>query len=179
MSTTTANLGLFKYNTTTDANEAFNINTALNNNWDKIDLFSQNINVLPDQTSKSGYLLTTNGSEASWGNTVTTFPIVDYGADGYSWYKIYAKDFTGYRWCIQGSTYYKGSTIAGDNTITFIHEFNDLNYTMFINILHQTANGNFYAMYEKYLTRTSTTCTMYIGTAAFGYQWTACGYIKN
>jgi len=37
MSTTTANLGLFKYNTTTDANVAFNINTALNANWDKID----------------------------------------------------------------------------------------------------------------------------------------------
>lgn len=37
MSTTTANLGLFKYNTTTDANSAFNINTALNNNWDIID----------------------------------------------------------------------------------------------------------------------------------------------
>ena len=37
MSTTTANLGLFKYNTSTDANSAFNINTALNNNWDIID----------------------------------------------------------------------------------------------------------------------------------------------
>ena len=37
MSTTTANLGLFKYNTTTDANVSFNINTALNDNWDKID----------------------------------------------------------------------------------------------------------------------------------------------
>lgn len=37
MSTTTANLGLFKYDTTTDGNVAFNIDTALNNNWDKID----------------------------------------------------------------------------------------------------------------------------------------------
>lgn len=37
MSTVTPNLGLFKYNITTDANVAFNINTALNNNWDKID----------------------------------------------------------------------------------------------------------------------------------------------
>lgn len=37
MSTTTANLGLFKYNTSTDANTSFSIDTALNNNWDKID----------------------------------------------------------------------------------------------------------------------------------------------
>ena len=39
MSTTTSNLGLFKYDTTnpTDLASAFNINTALNNNWDIID----------------------------------------------------------------------------------------------------------------------------------------------
>jgi len=39
MSTVTPNLGLFKYDTTnvTDLASAFNINTALNNNWDKID----------------------------------------------------------------------------------------------------------------------------------------------
>lgn len=37
MSTTTANLGLFKYDTTTDGASPFNINTALNNNWDIID----------------------------------------------------------------------------------------------------------------------------------------------
>lgn len=39
MSTTTSNLGLFKYDTTnpTDLASAFNIKTALNNNWDKID----------------------------------------------------------------------------------------------------------------------------------------------
>lgn len=37
MSTTTANLGLFKYVSGTDANLAFNITSALNNNWDIID----------------------------------------------------------------------------------------------------------------------------------------------
>ena len=39
MSTTTSNLGLFKYDTTnpTDLASAFNINTALNANWDIID----------------------------------------------------------------------------------------------------------------------------------------------
>ena len=37
MTTTTSNLGLFKYNTSTDGSLAFNINTALNDNWDKLD----------------------------------------------------------------------------------------------------------------------------------------------
>lgn len=37
MSTTTSNFGLFKYDTTTDGQLAFNINQALNNNWDIID----------------------------------------------------------------------------------------------------------------------------------------------
>ena len=37
MSKTTSNLKLFKYDTTSDANLAFNIDNALNDNWDKID----------------------------------------------------------------------------------------------------------------------------------------------
>ena len=37
MSTTTSNFGLFKYDTTADAQTAFSINTALNNNWDALD----------------------------------------------------------------------------------------------------------------------------------------------
>ena len=46
MSTTTANLELFKYNTTTDASTPFSINTALNDNWDKIDAFASGIDML-------------------------------------------------------------------------------------------------------------------------------------
>ena len=37
MSSTTSNLGLFKYDTTADSNVAFSITKALNNNWDIID----------------------------------------------------------------------------------------------------------------------------------------------
>jgi hypothetical protein len=64
MSTTTANLGLFKYNTTSDANAKFNINTALNDNWDKIDAFAA-----------SG-----GGSSRNIGEIVSsTVPLVDAG----------------------------------------------------------------------------------------------------
>lgn len=37
MSTTTENLGLFKYDPSTDGAQTFNIEKALNKNWDKID----------------------------------------------------------------------------------------------------------------------------------------------
>lgn len=37
MSTTTPNLGLFKYDPSTDSAQTFNITKALNENWDKID----------------------------------------------------------------------------------------------------------------------------------------------
>lgn len=44
MSSTTPNLGLFKYDPTTDANVAFSITNALNNNWDKIDDIPNQLN---------------------------------------------------------------------------------------------------------------------------------------
>lgn len=37
MSSTTKNLGLFKYDTETDAKQVFDLNVALNNNWDILD----------------------------------------------------------------------------------------------------------------------------------------------
>ena len=42
MTTTTQNLGLFKYNTVDDSQIPFNIDNALNNNWDIIDSFTEN-----------------------------------------------------------------------------------------------------------------------------------------
>lgn len=46
MSTTTENLGLFKYNTVADASTPFSITNALNNNWDEIDSFAGDIDTL-------------------------------------------------------------------------------------------------------------------------------------
>lgn len=52
MSTTTSNLELFKYDTEADQEELFNLDTALNNNWDKIDKVGtlQNIEILSSGT---------------------------------------------------------------------------------------------------------------------------------
>lgn len=43
MSTTTPNLGLFKYDTTADANSFFDLDVALNGNWDILDAYLENI----------------------------------------------------------------------------------------------------------------------------------------
>jgi len=40
MSSTTSDLGLFKYDTSTDGKEVFSIDTSMNDNWDKIDAFA-------------------------------------------------------------------------------------------------------------------------------------------
>ena len=52
MSTTTPNLGLFKYNTTTDSNVPFSIDDALNANWDILDenIGSRNIGEIVSST---------------------------------------------------------------------------------------------------------------------------------
>ena len=43
MSILTDVLKLFKYNTTTDGEQTFNMDTGLNENWDKIDNFAKNV----------------------------------------------------------------------------------------------------------------------------------------
>ena len=58
MSTTTSNLGLFKYDVASDAQAAFSITNALNNNWDKIDTFA-------------GKKFVTRASATSYGNSST------------------------------------------------------------------------------------------------------------
>lgn len=71
MSTTTSNLGLFKYDTSTDGSLAFNINTALNNNWDiidsicnptKLDIVDCNSSAITLQKDKVIYKYTPSGT---------------------------------------------------------------------------------------------------------------------
>ena len=63
MSTTTPNLGLFKYNPETDGKETFSISQALNANWDIID------NTLTSSSSlgQSGYIKFNNGLTINYG----------------------------------------------------------------------------------------------------------------
>ena len=46
MSNTTEKLSLFKYDTTADAKQPFNLNTCMNDNWDKIDAFAKSVDTV-------------------------------------------------------------------------------------------------------------------------------------
>jgi len=52
MSTTTSDLQLFKYDTSTDGKEVFSISSALNANWDKIDSFASAIKSLSNLSTE-------------------------------------------------------------------------------------------------------------------------------
>lgn len=68
MTTTTSNLGLFKYVSSTDANLAFNITSALNNNWDIIDNSVMKGNIItlsgtsPTLTNNRAHKITITGT---------------------------------------------------------------------------------------------------------------------
>ena len=135
---------------------------------------------LPSQTGHSGDILTTDGTDASWADTAQVYPIIETYVNGNDWYRIWAPDSTGYRWCEQGSLYYKGSTMAGtDNTITFLKTFKDVNYTFLALPIHSAANANGYSSYEKYASRTVGSTILRMVGPFFGYSWVAKGYIAD
>ena len=166
MSTTTTNLGLFKYNTTTDANVAFNIQTALNDNWDKIDA-AMTGGGLPDQTGKNGYILTTNGSEASWGQTAEVQCVVETFKEGTSWYRIYSDG-----WCEQGGY---ATTVASGASIYLLRNFSDATYT--IHITQITGGGTPVYSSPQYPNTTSSFSVYTYGGGSANLWWMACGYI--
>ena len=105
---------------------------------------------LPDQAGNSGKILTTNGTVASWGTASEIIPVVETYISGASWYRIYAYDTTGYRWCEQG-----GACTSG-TAVTFLKTF---------------VNTNF-AITPTYSAKSTTGFT----PSATG-NWIACGYI--
>lgn len=56
MATNTPNLNLYKYNPTTDGNETFNIDTALNENWDKVDVAIKSHSEKAATTAQPGHV---------------------------------------------------------------------------------------------------------------------------
>lgn len=81
-------------------------------------------------------------------------------------------------WCEQGSTYYQGSSVVGDNTINFLREFARTDYEFIAFPMHSNANVNGYTLYEKYPSRTTSSTVLRCTSALFGYSWVAKGYIK-
>ena len=57
MSTNTPNLGLFKYDPSTDVAQTFNIQKALNENWDKVDAAVKNLSSAAEYSAAQTYAL--------------------------------------------------------------------------------------------------------------------------
>ena len=133
MPNTTPNLGLFKYDLSTDGKSPFSITDSLNNNWDILDdkianldaLPSQegnenkflttngteaswaNVDALPDQTGNADKILTTNGTNASWREVSEAYPVIEKYSNGSHWYRVYSDN-----WCEQGGFCISGTAIT-------------------------------------------------------------------
>lgn len=99
--------------------------------------------------------------------------IVEEYNNGNSWYRIWSNG-----WCEQGGVYYAGSSIAGNNILTFLQPFSNTNYTVLAMPIHSTADASGYAIYEKYPARTVSETVLRFPSNLFGYAWYACGYIN-
>ena len=129
MSSTTTNLNLFKYDTATDGKEVFSINTALNDNWDKIDTSVGELDSVLTSLRSSLATVATSGSYNDLKNKPniadTAFPAKSIASSGYvklasgliiQWGHYTTTDTTGTNtWPIAfSSTVY--SCVVGSNT---------------------------------------------------------------
>lgn len=89
--------------------------------------------------------------------------------NNYTWYRKYASG-----WVEQGGYYYKGSSVAGNNNITFPIEMADINYTV-LALQQFTAAGQGYVQNEVYTSRTTTGFVLGISSGVYGYNWQVSG----
>lgn len=115
-----------------------------------------------------------------------TYPIASNMNNG-AWYKITQEyDLTTGQpklWAECGAVVYQGTSISGDNNISFPfvaanYEFVDTNYTFVATAMHSSANLNTYGIYERQTSRTVTSTVLRSASALFGYEYRACGYVK-
>lgn len=155
MSTSTTNLGLFKYDIQSDGDSPFSITDALNNNWDKIDA-----NTALKNHTHSNYVSTSSLSEAQC--------VVETYINGTEWYRVWSDG-----WCEQG-----GLTTAGSSstkTITLLQSYRDSYYTvLFGNMYTTTATAS---SQVKSTTKTASSFDIIDSTTTTYYTyWYTCGY---
>lgn len=104
------------------------------------------------------------------------FPyIIETYIDNSSWYRIWAIDSTGKRWCEQGGTNYRTSTT---NTITFLKPFANTNYTITAAHMYQENTTLKEQTYSVVVGNKLTTgFTYYSSGVSYNLSWIASGYI--
>lgn len=99
--------------------------------------------------------------------------IVETYVNGTSWYRIWSDKF-----CQQGGSKNGSISLKGDNEITFLKEFKDINYTFTFSMANNdTSTTMTYGSYEGFNLRTTSSTTIHCSTALTGFAWEASGYI--
>lgn len=196
MSTTTTNLGLFKY-TNSDYELNFNFETALNNNWDLLDtamsnkqntlvsgsniktvnnnslLGEGNISItgnLPDQTGKNGALLTTDGTDAYWIGATTIYSIIEcyQVSGGTSGYNVYSNGL-----CEQWGRVATNGT-ASNRQITFLKAYADTTYIVSLAEGRSDVQNNALAVITEL---NSTYMKIHNNVYCGNFHWRTIGYL--
>ncbi len=139
-------LKLFKYDPIIDSSKTFNIETALNNNWDKIDTFSMNVNQQMEEKANKQFKQHNSINTIGWKriascnnyNTFGTFTIYNnYNTAQPNVFEVSAIKNYGNR----ASIIQTNATIGGDNIISKIRIIHD-NTKAYLEIYYTKSVGN-------------------------------------
>ena len=121
---------------------------------------------LPDQTGHSGDILSTDGTDASWVDTDTFYPVIETYVNGTDWYRVYSDG-----WVEQGGSF---TCSSAGQTLTFLKAFANTNYIM------TAAGGTNKFGTISFYDRTATNCKSWVSDDdsfnAGIIDWMACGY---
>lgn len=136
---------------------------------------------LPSQTGNAGKVLTTDGTDASWGATSEVYPIIETYSNGTAWYKVYAPDSTGYKWCEQGG--WLERTATGILSVALLKNYVNTNYSIQATnraVDSYTSASTYYTPYVLSQTTSGFSLSSNASISNIGYFiWEAKGYIAS
>ena len=142
MSTTTTNLGLFKYDTTVDGQLAFNINQALNDNWDILDKSTLNGDIITLGSSGT-QSLTNNRVHKITCNGNTTFSLPTGSGTEFKEIVVLLYMPTAYSISLGTSVYFGDSTpdMSNSGYYTIIYEYDPIRSSWVVGVLSKETGG--------------------------------------
>lgn len=137
MTTTTANLGLFKYVSGTDNNLAFSITSALNNNWDIIDTSVIKGTIIDFGTTSGTKSLTKNRVHKITANSTTTFSLPTGSTTEFCQMVVLLYMSSAYTINLGTSVYFGGNTpsMSSAGYYTIIYEYDAVRSSWVVGVL--------------------------------------------
>lgn len=136
---------------------------------------------LPSQSGYSGAYLTTNGTTASWQTTTQIYPVIETYSSSTAWYRIYATDSSGYKWCEQGGILSR--TATGILNVSLSKSYTSNNYTVLATnqaATSYTSASTFYTPYVLNKTTSGFSLSSNAAIASIGFfVWETKGYISG